>query len=64
VIKDIMVKGHRPSERVIFDPSPKNLVKRIVEIVHAEKAQDYKYYRSPDHQVIGKGDMSCSSTIL
>lgn len=63
VIKDIMVKGHRPSERVIFDPSPKNLVKRIVEIVHAEKSQDYKYYQNPDHQVIGKGDMSCS-TIL
>lgn len=48
VIRDIMTKGHRPNERVIFDPSPKNLIQRVVEIVTAEKAQNYKYYRNPN----------------
>jgi uncharacterized protein (TIGR00725 family) len=52
VIKDIMIKGHRPSERVIFDTSPKQLVRRVVEILHAEKAQDYKYYKNPDHAIL------------
>lgn len=54
VIRDIMVKGHRPSERVIFDPSPKNLVKRVIEIVMAEKQKDFKIYHNPDFDVTSK----------
>jgi hypothetical protein len=54
VIRDIMVKGHRPSERVIFDPDPKNLVKRVLEIVAAEKRKDLKLYHNPDFKVSSK----------
>ncbi len=52
IISDIMVKGHRPSERVIFDPDPKNLVKRVTEIVLAEKTKDYKIYHNPEAKQI------------
>lgn len=51
IIRDIMVKGHRPSERVIFDPDPKNLVKRVMEIVLAEKTKDFKLYHNPDFKI-------------
>lgn len=54
VIRDIMVKGHRPSERVIFDPDPVNLVKRVIEIVMAEKTKDYKLYHNPDYHITAK----------
>lgn len=52
IIRDIMVKGHRPSERVIFDPDPKNLVKRVTEIVLAEKTKDYKIYHNPGEHIL------------
>ena len=47
VIRDIMTKGHRPNERVIFDPSPTNLVKRVVEILATKKSQQEPRYQNP-----------------
>ena len=38
VIRDIMEKGHRHHDNVIFDPDPKNLVARVIELVEKEKA--------------------------
>lgn len=37
VIKEIMEKGHRPNPKVIFDPNPKTLVARVIEMVEREK---------------------------
>ena len=37
VIRDIMEKGHRHNDNVIFDADPKNLVARIIELVKKEK---------------------------
>lgn len=54
VIRDIMVKGHRPSDRVIFDADPKNLVKRVIETVMTEKTKDFKLYHNPDHPIAAK----------
>lgn len=36
-IKDMMLKGNRPSDRVLFDDDPKRLVARIIELVEADK---------------------------
>ncbi len=38
-IKDMMLKGNRPSDRVIFDEDPKRLVERIIAMVEADKAE-------------------------
>lgn len=37
VIKDIIEKGHRPNDRILFDTDPKALVERIVELVNKDK---------------------------
>ncbi len=39
VIRDIMEKGHRHNDNVIFDADPKNLVARVIELVKKEKAR-------------------------
>ena len=38
VIRNIIEKAHRPNDKVIFDPDPKNLVARVIELVKKEKA--------------------------
>ena len=37
VIREIMDKGHRHSDNVIFDADPKKLVARVIELVKKEK---------------------------
>lgn len=37
VIKEILEKGHRANDRIIFDSDPKALVERIVELVKTDK---------------------------
>ncbi|HEY4476935.1 MAG TPA: hypothetical protein VJB69_03085 [Candidatus Paceibacterota bacterium] len=37
VIRDIMDKGHRHNDNVIFDSDPKKLVARVIEMVKKEK---------------------------
>lgn len=64
VIRDIMVKGHRPSERVIFDPDPQNLVRRVIEVVMNEKTKDYKLYHNPDKGVLPKAKEQGAEQIL
>ncbi len=42
VIKDIMEKGHRPNELVVFDSDPKRLVAKVIELVKANKYRDQR----------------------
>jgi len=37
VIRDLMIKGHRPNPKVIFDTDPKKLVSRLIELIQTEK---------------------------
>ncbi len=37
VIKDIIEKGHRVNDRIVFDSDPKALVERVIELVHKDK---------------------------
>jgi len=46
VIKDIMEKGHRPNEKVIFDSDPKMLVEHVIELVKKEKREYSRLYES------------------
>lgn len=39
-IKDILAKGNRPADRVIFDPDPANLVARITKMIEEIKMKD------------------------
>lgn len=48
IIRDIMEKGNRVSDRVIFDKDPKKLVSRIIEMVKADKLKDYQIYPNAD----------------
>jgi hypothetical protein len=64
ILKDIMVKGHRPSERVIFDADPKNLIKRIVERVREEKDAIYRSYYTPDYENISEAKKNRPEAIL
>jgi uncharacterized protein (TIGR00725 family) len=45
-IKDMILKGNRPSERVLFDDDPKRLVARIIAMVEADKEQLKKEHPS------------------
>lgn len=38
-LKDIIEKGNRPADKVIFDDDPKRLVERIIAMVEADKAE-------------------------
>jgi len=42
VIRDIMEKGHRHNDKVIFDNDPQNLIRRIMEMINANKVREYK----------------------
>lgn len=37
-IKDIIAKGNRPAEKVIYDSDPKRLIERLMKIVESERA--------------------------
>lgn len=37
LIRDIVEKGHRANDRIVFDSDPKALVERVVELVKADK---------------------------
>jgi uncharacterized protein (TIGR00725 family) len=38
-IREMMEKGNRPSEKVIFDTDPKRLIERVVAMVEADRAK-------------------------
>lgn len=52
-IAEIIAKGHRINEKVIFDEDPKQLVARLLELIKKEKAAD-RTYQNHDHAYAGK----------
>lgn len=47
VIKDIMEKGNRTSERVLFDSDPAKLVARLIAQAEKEKVDEFRAYKNP-----------------
>ena len=41
-IKDIIAKGHRPNDQIVFDGDPKALVKKVMDLVKIRKIAEYK----------------------
>lgn len=54
VIRDIMDKGNRHSDRVIFEKEPAKLVAHVIEILQKEKREvkEYKTYRNPGEPIL------------
>ena len=42
VLKDILAKGNRPNDKIIFDTDPKRLIERVIEMVKKEKVAEYR----------------------
>lgn len=41
-IKDILDKGHRENNKIVFDPDPASLVKKIIALVLKDKVTEYR----------------------
>ncbi len=41
-IHEILDRGHRNNAKIVFDPDPKTLVKKIIELVLKDKVTEYK----------------------
>lgn len=41
-LRMIIEKGHRPNNKIVFDSDPKLLVKKVMELVIADKVAEYK----------------------
>ncbi len=41
-IKMILEKGHRESQKIVFDPNPKTLVEKIITLAMKDKVAEYK----------------------
>ncbi len=48
VIEEIIAKGYRPNEKVLFDDDPKRLVERVVAIIEKDHMASNRVYRNPD----------------
>ncbi len=42
VIKEILEQAHRPNELIVFDPSPKTLVEKVIKLVLNNKHHDQR----------------------
>ncbi|HEY4506356.1 MAG TPA: hypothetical protein VJJ24_02840 [Candidatus Paceibacterota bacterium] len=49
VIKDIMEKGHRTTDKIVFESDPKILIQKVLEMVKKDKQEYYKVYNNGDH---------------
>jgi uncharacterized protein (TIGR00725 family) len=47
VITEILEKGHRQRDHVIFDADPKKLVARVLAVLEAGRPKEYKVYHDP-----------------
>lgn len=41
-IKDILAKGHRPNNKIVFDSDPKKLVEKVIALTLKDKVEEYK----------------------
>ena len=48
VIEDIIAKGHRVNENIIFDEDPKRLVEKVIELVDKKRSLENSVYRNSD----------------
>jgi len=46
VIRNIIEKGHRPNEKIVYDRDPKVLVEKVIELVRREKDEYTQLYES------------------
>jgi len=44
VIKNIIEKGHRPNDKIVFDSDPKTLVEKVIELVKRDKKEYQQLY--------------------
>lgn len=42
VLKDILAKGNRPNDKIIFDSDPKRLIEKIIDMVKKDKVPEFK----------------------
>jgi uncharacterized protein (TIGR00725 family) len=49
LIQDIIKQGHRPNDNIIYDASPKNLIKRLLQMIAARQKLETPIYRNPDN---------------
>ena len=47
VIKNILANGHRPNERILFDPDPSKLVDKIIALVNEDKINRASFRFAP-----------------
>ncbi|MEA1929843.1 MAG: hypothetical protein U9M92_03125 [Patescibacteria group bacterium] len=47
VIRDIMDKGHRHRNNIIFDTDPASLVKKVNELIEIGKVKEHQHYANP-----------------
>lgn len=48
VIQDMLEKGHRPNPKIIFDSNPKELVRKVLELVMKDKEELERVYQNHD----------------
>lgn len=47
VIKNIIEKGHRINDKIIFDSDPKRLIEKLIEMIKKNKIEEYKITYKP-----------------
>jgi uncharacterized protein (TIGR00725 family) len=48
--RDILAKGHRPNDKILFDKDPKKLVSEIIEMVKKDKVNRASFrFKNPDN---------------
>jgi len=56
-IKDILDRGHRSSENVVFEDDPKVLVEKVLALVKKQKGESDRVYRNTDSVGGKRGDL-------
>jgi len=41
----IIEKANRPNDKIVFDPDPKRLVEKVLDLVKRDKEEVYKNYK-------------------
>src|SRR3989344_5883871 len=55
VIEEIIAKGYRKNDRIIFDDDPKQLVKKVIALIERDKAVGVGVYKNHDNIPEPKG---------
>ena len=56
VIENMLEKGHRPNKKIIFDDNPKELIRRVLELVKKDKEELEHVYQNYDGIGGGSGE--------